>query len=457
MKLRSNILRATSAVVIAAILAAVGGFASPSSAVTDQLGNSELQAAYTKTEYAMINTGVIYTPPSILGGIMSYELVLAPKSKLVPGNMGLSLMAFGISSAMIYNFNNGNPMGSSLGAESLIGQSYEVVYPDDAGWEIGQPTSNGTILEDYEVSMPDDSTYAVHVVKSDLEQTDENGDPILNTTDYVFTVTNGLITRIEQSADTYNSLVSGNTVSTFDFSTKSINSHWATLVASWKATHFDASTSALATKLTKAFTDSETAARKLGVTINETSKSNPGIATYDAAKKKSVEVIFNSKKIPTAVAFTDAPETLSSMWANVLGTDVFKSKGIKYSAKTRTYDLKGQAGLVAKIKVDSKGRIISTSVEGSLPETRTVTYSANKTIMAKWGTLGPKSQALVQWVLGLRYALLSAQVSYFKKGTLISAKGKLGSQNVETFDTKGIKATDVTKVFSLLGLKLGKG
>jgi len=63
---------------------------------------------------------------------------------------------------------------------------------------------------------------------------------------------------------------------------------------------------------------------------------------------------------------------------------------------------------------------------------------------------------LVQWILGLKYTLLAAPVSYTKKGTLISAKGKLGSQNVETFDTKGMKATDVTKVFTLLGLKLGK-
>ena len=458
MTLRSNILRAASAVVIAAILATVGGFASPSSAATDKLGNAELQAAYNASQDAMLKTGVVYTPSEGLGGFMSFNVVLAPKSNTLPGNFGISISTFGITATVIYSLQEDNPMGigsSEIG--SLLSQKYDVVYPDEAGLVLGETGSNGETLQEYEVTKPDDSSIAVHMTKLDPSQPDENGDPLSVSTDYVFTLTNGLITQIEQTSDAASSLLSGDGVSKFEFSAAAITSSWAELVASWKATHFDSTTSALATKLTKAYVDSEAAARKYGVTINENGKTYKGIATYDAKNKKSAIVTFDSKKKPYRVGFTNAAATLKNMWSNVLGADYFKTGAIKYTAKTRTYDLKGQSGLVAKIKLDTKGRIISTSVKGSImPETRTIAYTPSKATLAKWGVFTAKGQALIQWVLNIKEILLAAPITYTKKGTVISAKGKNGSSEVETFDTKGMKATDVTKVFGLLGLKLGK-
>jgi hypothetical protein len=458
MKLRSNILRAASAVVIAAILATVGGFASPSSAATGRIGNAELQAAYTASQDAMLKTGVVYTPSQSLAGFISFEVVLAPKSTSIPGNFGISISTFGVTATVIYSLQEDNPLGMG-DAEfgSLLSQQYDVVFPDEAGLVLGETASNGQTLDEYSVTKPDASTIAVHITKSDPLEADENGDPLSISTDYVFTLSNGLVTQIEQTSDAASSLMSGDGVSTFDFSASAIKSHWASLVASWKSTHFDDSTSALATKLTKAYVTSEAAARKYGVTITDTGKEAPAVATYDSKTKKSVIVTFDAKKKPYRAGFANAPATFKNMWSNVLGADYYKTSAIKYSAKSRTYELKGQSGTIAKIKLDTKGRIISTSVKGSvLPETRTITYAPSKATFAKWGVFTAKGQALIQWLMNMKEILLSGPVTYSKKGTVISAKGKYGSSDVVTFNTKGMKTTDVTKVFTLLGLKLGK-
>jgi len=456
---RSNILRAASAVVIAAILATVGGFASPSSAATERLGNAELQAAYMASEDAILTTGAVYTPPDLLGGFMSYELVIAPKSTTLPGNYGVGIKTLGMTTSVIVSLQDDNPLAQNSARQGFLPpQQYDIIFPDEAGLVLGETGSNGVTLKEYEVTKPDSSTIAVHVAKEDTFQTDANGDPQSISTDYVFTLNNGLITQIVQTSDGASSLLSSDGTAKFDFSASAITSRWAALVASWKSTHFDSSTSALATKLTKAYVTSEAAARKYGVTITETSKDGPAVATYDAKTKKSVIVTFDAKKKPYQVGFTNTPGTFKVMWANVLGSDYFKTGAIKYTAKTRTYQLKGQSGTIAKIKLDTKGRIISANLKGpsGLSQARTVAYVPSKTTLAKWGVFGTKGQELIRWVLSMKEILLAAPITYTKKGTVITAKGKVGSSEVETFDTKGMKATDVTKVFGLLGLKLGK-
>ena len=461
MTLRSNILRAASAVVIAAILATVGGFASPSSAATERVGSAELQAAYTKSNKVILATGVVYSPPAVLGGFMNYKMVFAPKSTLSPGNVGASVETMGIKTAVVYSMEADNPLSvGGLGETSIFDSSFsQIIWPDEEGFVLGEVDKFGRTLDEYTVSKPDSSTIEVHMSYIEPGQPDEEGNPAVLTTDSVFTITDGLITRAERTSANANSLLSGDGASTFDYSAAGINREWSALLASWKSTHFDSSTSALATKLTKAYVTSEAAARKYGVTISQpwSSKASGAIATYDASKKKSVIVIFDAKKKPSKVTFSDAPATISGMWANVLGVDYFKSKAIKYTAKTRTYDLKGQSGSVAKIKLDTKGRIISTSVSGGLlPESRTISYAPSKTTIATWGGFGTKGQALIAWLQGLLETFKTGKLTYTKKGTVITAKRTTGSSDFVTFDTKGMKATDVTKVFGLLGLKLGK-
>ncbi len=447
--------------VIAAILATVGGFASPSSAATDRVGNAELQAAYTKSNETIWATGVVFSPPPVLGGFMTYKMVYAPKSTLSPGNVGASVETMGIKTAVVYSMQPGSPLSvGGLGANSIFDSSFsQIIWPDEDGFLLGEADKYGRTLDEYIVSKPDASNIAVHMSYIDPSQPDENGDPAVLTTDSVFTITNGLITRAERTSANANSLLSGDGVNTFDYSAAGVNREWVLLIDSWKSTHFDSSTLPLATKLTKAYFASEAAARKYGMTITQarTSKANASIATYDASKKKSVIIVWDAKKKPNQVSFSYAPSTISNMWANVLGVDYFKSKSIKYTAKTRTYDLKGQSGSVAKIKLDTKGRIISTSVSGGLmAESRTISYAPSKATITTWGGFGTKGQALISWALGLNKALFTSNITCTKKGTVISAKRKTGISEVLTFDTKGMKATDVAKIFALLGLKLGK-
>jgi hypothetical protein len=188
------------------------------------------------------------------------------------------------------------------------------------------------------------------------------------------------------------------------------------------------------------------------VTIKSLGKGRAGFGLYNAALKKSVAVSQESAKPATAVAFKGAVETFGDVWSYVFAFDQFEKGSIKYSSKTLTYTLRGTSGQTATIKLNSQGRISEVSTTGILASRYTFAYSTDKSLWAKWGNFGPKTQALIAWMIGAKYQVFGAKQVFTKTKTGLKVTGDKGYS--AEFNTSGMSASTVSAVFKQLGYVL---
>ena len=386
---------------MALALAAFG--LSPASAASAKLGKAELQAAFIKSSKTAMATGMVYTPPAF-GGLFSYKMVYAPKNTTMPGNLAVSMTVLGISSAVIYQASQDSALSGNLARVQLtkLNASNSSVYPDEAGLAIGVPNENGETLLEYEVTKPSSNSVHVHMVTSNPSQFDSTEEPTDITSDTTYTITDGLVTRVEESSSDLYMPGDGPQVSEFDFSAKAIKTEFAKAATSWTSTHLDSTTKKLGTKLTAAFMASKKAALKYGVTITDTTTADggyPQVAIYDPSTKRSVSIAYATKKKLAAVGFSSVPDDIGLSWLNLLGVGIFQNKSIIYNTKTRTYSLTDSRGKKSTVKVDSKSRVIAAKILGGLvPENEKFSYGADKALLKKWSGLTTKAKQLVSWV-----------------------------------------------------------
>ncbi len=82
----------------------------------------------------------------------------------------------------------------------------------------------------------------------------------------------------------------------------------------------------------------------------------------------------------------------------------------------------------------------------------TFAYSTDKTLWAKWGNFGPKTQALMAWIIGAKNEVFSSKLVFTKTKTGLKVTGAKGYSS--EFNTSGISASVVSAVFKQLGYVL---
>jgi hypothetical protein len=300
------------------------------------------------------------------------------------------------------------------------------------------------------------------MVISNPSQFDSTEEPTDIISDTSYTITNGLVTRVEETSSDLYMPGDGPQISEFDFSAGAIKTEFAKAATSWTSTHFDATTKKLGTKLTAAFMASKKAALKYGVSITDTTTTDggyPQVATYDPSTKQSVSVGYTTKKKLAAIGFSSVPDDIGLSWSNLLGVGIFQNKSIAYNTKTRTYTLTDSAGKKSTVKVDSKGRVIAAKILGALvPENKKFSYGVDKALLKKWSGLTTKGKQLVSWASRANITTGSQKTTFTQSGKMITASPANGGLSESTsFDVTGMKTADVTKAFKLLGLKVVKG
>ena len=422
-------------------------------AANQTLADAELKAAYAGSNIQAMKDGFVMVPPSVQA--MSSKVVYAPASTAVPANVAVSISFGQIVAATLMNVHDANPlnplgMGDSGELTDVLDQWLEVVDPEAAGLALGIESELDWTLEEYEVTRPAAGKIAVHLVKRSGTQVDQNSNPIVEEIDAIFTLDAGLIVSVEVASNIPNNSDEG--VTTLAYDPVVVGDEFAAAVSSWKQTRFDSTSLALAMRITKAFQSSETAALKTGVTIKSLGKNRAGFGLYNAALKKSVAVSQESTKPATAVAFKGSVETFGDVWASVFGFDQFEKGSIKYSSKTLTYTLRGSAGQSATIKLNSQGRVSEVTTTGVFASRYTFAYSTDKTLWAKWGNFGPKTQALMAWIIGAKYQVFGSKQVFTKTKNGLKVTGAKGYS--AEFNTSGISASTVSAVFKQLGYVL---
>ncbi len=428
-------------------------------AADQTLADAELKAAYAASNTRASKTGFAVTSPPMVLGVQS-KTIYSPVGNNVPANLAISISVFGISQASLMNVSDSNPL-SPFGTSSKINSTgaldswQKYIDPEALGMAIGQEAPNGRVLEEYAVTRPSAGKIAVRYVDHSETQRDLEGNVVAEASDVVFTLDAGLITSVEltSSADDY--VDEG--LTTYEYDVPEVQHEFDKAVMAWKSSHYELASLGMVDRLIKAFNSSKAAALKTGLTMKSTGKALPGFAIYEPKLKKSVMVQAASGKPVYGLSFVGATSTLDDAFAVTLGIDLFKGAGaVKFSSKTNTYTLKGMGGQATTIKLNSQGRIASvSSVVFGGPSSSinyTFSYTADKTLWAKWGTLGPTTARLANWIVGASDELQGAKAVFTKTSTGVKATGSKGKSI--TFKTSGMKAAAVAALFKQLGYVL---
>jgi hypothetical protein len=458
MKKSLNALGKKLAVALVALSMVLG--AGAAQATTQTLGDAELKAAYAASNIQAMKDGFVMVPPALQ--IMTSKAIYAPKSTMVPANVAVTVSFGGTSAATLMNLHDANPLnplgtGDSSAVTDVLEQWFELANPDEAGLALGIASPEDWTLEEYAVTRPAAGQIAVHLVKRSGTEVDQNSNPIVEEVDAIFTLDAGLITSIKVTSNIPNNSDEG--ITTISYDPVVIGDDFAAAVSSWKQTRFDSTSLTLAMRITKAFQSSKTAALKTGVTIKSSGKSMAGLGLYNASLKKAVAVRQDAAKPgskvnspASSVAFKGVEETFGDVWSYLFGFDQFEKGSIKYSSKTSTYTLRGSDGRDATIKLNSLGRVASVSTTGLIATTYTFTYSTDKALWSKWGNFGPKTQALMTWIVGAKYVVWGSKLVFTKTKTGVKASGAKGYS--AQFNTSGISTSVVAAVFKQLGYVL---
>jgi hypothetical protein len=429
-------------------------------AANQTLADAELKAAYAASNIQAMKDGFVMVPPSLQ--TITYKYVYSPTSQLVPSNIAISMSLGQVSATTILNvhdYNPLNPLGSSDSnvTTDVLEDWFELVHPDEAGFALGVENAEEWTLEAYEVTRPVAGQIAVHLDKRSGVWVDQNSNPVVREIDAIFTLDAGLIVAVEVTSNDPNNVGDGRT--TLNYDPEFVADAFAAAVLNWKQMRFDSTSLTLAMRITKAFQSSETAALKTGVTIKSLGKDLAGLGLYNSALKKSVIVRQAAPKSgskvnapASSIAFSGVEETFGDIWAYVFSFDEFKKGSIKYSSKTSTYTLKGVMGSVATIKLNSQGRVAAVSTSGIFDTSYTFSYSADKALWAKWGNFGPKTQALMAWIVDVDKVVWGSKLVFTKTETGVKATGAKGYSS--EFNTSGISASTVSAVFKQLGYVL---
>jgi hypothetical protein len=429
-------------------------------AANQTLGDAELKAAYAASNIQAMKAGFVMMPPALQ--IMTSKAIYAPKSTMVPANVAVTVSFGGTSAATLMNVHDTNPLnplgsGDSSAVTDVLEAWFEVANPDEAGLALDIASPEDWTLEEYEVTRPADGQIAVHLVKRSGTMVDQNSNPIVEEVDAIFTLDAGLITSVNVTSNIPNNTDEG--VTTISYDPVVIADEFAAAVSSWKQTRFDSTSLTLAMRITNAFQSSKTAALKTGVTIKSSGKSIAGLGLYNSSLKKSVAVRQDAAKPGSAVnspaslvAFKGVEETFGDVWSYLLGFDQFEKGSIKYSSKTSTYTLRGSDGRDSTIKLNLQGRVASVSTTGFIATTYTFTYSTDKALWSKWGNFGPKTQALMTWIVGAKNVVWGSKLVFTRTKTGVKATGARGYS--AQFNTSGISASTVAVVFKQLGFVL---
>ena len=426
-------------------------------AADQTLGDAELKAAYAASNIRAAKTGFVATTPPLILGLQS-KTIYSPVGNNVPANLAIAMKVFGINSASLMNISQSNPLSpfgnsSPITSAGMLESWQEYLDPEAQELAIGETSPNGFVLEKYEVTRPAAGKIAVHFEGRSETQIDEDGNYYAEQSDVVFTLDAGLITSAEMTSSADDYVDEG--LTTYEYDVPEIQREFDNAVNAWKTSHFELSSIGTVDRLIKAFKTSQAAALKTGLTMKSTGKALPGFALYEPKLKKSVLVEGPTGKPVNGLGFVGATDTFADAFAVALGIDVFTGPGaVKFVSKTNTYTLKGATGQTSTIKVNSLGRVTSVSsiLFGGPSIDYTFSYAADKTLWAKWGTMGPTTARLAQWIISAKDELVTAKPVFTKTSTGVKATGPKGKSI--TFKTTGMKATAVAALFKQLGYVL---